>query len=101
MFCCGVIVVARKALDNGFIDSNYYNNLSKDVNKAFQEKLLEKRSGGGDYYNTASSRIDRNFLICLSESVASGKTAYTDAFKMTNTNRKTYANLMDTIGGLR
>jgi len=101
MFCCGVIVVARKALDNGFIDSNYYNNLSKDVNKAFQEKLLEKRSGGGDYYKTASSRIDRNFLICLSESVASGKTAYTDAFKMTNTNRKTYANLMDTIGGLR
>ena len=62
---------------------------------------MEKRSGGGDYYKTAASRIDRNFLMCLSGSVIAGKTAYTDAFKMTNTNRKTYANLMDAIGGLR
>ncbi len=62
---------------------------------------MEKHSGGGDYYRTASSRIDRNFLMCLSGSVLAGKTAYTEAFKMTNTNRRTYAKLMDTIGGLR
>ena len=101
MYCCGALVVARKALDNGFIDSSFYNSLAREINKTFQERLMGKKSGGGDYYKTAASRIDRNFLICLSGSVTAGKTAYTDAFKMTNTNRKTYANLMDAIGGLR
>ena len=101
MYCCGELVVARKALDSGFIDSVFYTNLSRDINNAIQDKLIRKSSGGGDYYKTTANRIDRNFLLCLSGSVASGKTAYTDAYYLTNTNRKTYENLVDFAGGLR
>lgn len=100
-YCCGNMVIARKALDNGFIDEKLYHVIVNEVNQAFQKKLSEKKGGGGDYYRTAAARIDHNFLTCLAGSVASGKTSYTDAFAMTNTNCKTYANLMDMVGGLR
>ena len=93
-FCCSEMVIARKALDNGYIDSDEYNEIADTVNEAFQKTLQSKKSRGGNYYRTASSRMDHNFLICLAGSVASGGTSYTDAFAMTNTNRKTYENLM-------
>lgn len=100
-YCCGTMVIARKALDNGFIDATIYHVIANEVYKAFLEKLSKKKGGGGDFYRTAAARLDHNFLIYLAGSVASGKTSYTDAFTMTNTNRKTYANLMDAVGGLR
>lgn len=100
-YCCGTMVIARKALDNGFIDEKLYHEITSEIYKAFQVKISEKKIGGGNYYRTAVNRLDHNFIIYLAGSVASGKTSYTDAFAMTNTNRKTYANLMDVVGGLR
>ena len=100
-YCCGVLVICRKALDNRFIDKDFYYEFAKEINKAFLDRQLTKGTGGGDYYRTKASRIDHNFLKSLCGSVSSGKTSYTDAFLMTDTNRKTYEHLMKSVGGLR
>ena len=51
------------------------------------------RSGGGDYYRTQLSRMDHRFLQALDASVQEGKTLYTEAFRLTNTNRVTFDKL--------
>lgn len=100
LYCCGVIVVARKALDNNLIDRQMYAKVSGKIVRAYRE-AKRKQGGGGDFYRNAASRLDHSFLFSLAESVDTGKTTYTEAFGLTNTNRKTYANLMNQIGGLR
>lgn len=99
LYCCGVIVVARKALDNNLIDRQMYAKVSGKIVSAYRE-AKRKQGGGGDFYRNAASRLDHDFLFSLAESVDTGKTTYTEAFGLTNTNRKTYANLMNQIGGL-
>lgn len=92
LYCCGVIVVARKALDNNLIDRQMYAKVSGKIVRAYRE-AKRKQGGGGDFYRNAASRLDHSFLFSLAESVDTGKTTYTEAFGLTKTNRKTYANL--------
>ena len=96
-FNCGTTVIARRALDNNYIDQKTYNSIAKlAVNKYLENK--KKKSGGGDFYRTAASRIDKRFLGMLIGSVAQGKTLYTDAFRLTNTNRTTFTILVNKMG---
>ena len=99
--CCSVVVTARKAVDNQLISNQLYNQLVSQTNLIFQQQKEKRDSSGGDFYRTTASRIDRNFLLYLSGSVSSGRTKYTDAFAMTNTNRKTYETLMKRIGAVQ
>ncbi len=99
IFKCGSTVVARKALDQGFISQATYQKIAKQA-VYFYLQNKKKGSGGGDFYRTAASRIDRRFFYLLLGSVHEGRTLYSDAFRLTNTNRSTFANLAERMGGV-
>ena len=99
-FKCGITVIARKALDNNFIDFATYQRIAQKAVRIFNEKRKaqkERGDGGGDYYKTAASRIDKRFLKMLKNSVNDGTTLYSDAFRLTNTNRTTFAKLTQNV----
>lgn len=104
-FKCGITVIARRALDNGLIDTKLYRETAALAIKRYSDKKRrDKENGvtGCDYYRTAAARIDRRFFQMLTDSLAEGKTQYTDAFRLTNTNRATFAKLADSqIGGVQ
>ena len=100
---CGMTVIARRALDAGFISAAVYQQIAKLAIKLYNDKKKkdkEEGNGGGDFYRTASSRIDGRFFEMLSNSVAAGRTLYSETFRLTNTNRSTFFKLADTkMGG--
>lgn len=93
-FRCGPVVIGRRALDASEIDINEYKHISEEATKHFIE-TKNSRSSGGDYYATLSSRVDRRFFNLLFKSVFEGKTQYTEAFRLTNTNRRTFTKLAE------
>lgn len=101
-FKCGTTVIARKALDSHYIDYPQYERTAQIAIKQYIEyrKRQKEESDGGDYYRTMANRIDNRFLRMLTSSVAAGDTLYTDAFRLTNTNRSTFANLVERVGGV-
>ncbi|HHT24571.1 MAG TPA: ImmA/IrrE family metallo-endopeptidase [Clostridiaceae bacterium] len=98
-FRCGTIVIARRALDARLINRNTYNVAVSAAIKDFREQRKNKESVGGHYYNTLVSRIDRRFLDSLVNSVNTGHTLYTDAFRLTNTNQSTFERLILQVRG--
>jgi Zn-dependent peptidase ImmA (M78 family) len=95
-FKCGVITIARRSLDNNYINQSQY--------KEFAAKIIAKTragkknlSGRGDYYKTAISRYGEPLVLALDNSIKEGKTLYTEAFRLTGTNRGTFANLVTEI----
>jgi Zn-dependent peptidase ImmA (M78 family) len=102
-FKCGTTVIARRALDHDFISSRSYQKIAGIAVAQYNENCRRKKenAGGGDFYRTAASRIDRRFLMTLIASVEEGKTLYSDAFRLTNTNRSTFKTLTETVGGIR
>ncbi len=101
-FKCGITVIARRAYDNGFINFQQYQTTAKCAVKLYNDSRRRKKENGesgGDYYKTAASRIDKRFFAKLVSSVFDGKTLYSDAFRLTNTNRSSFANLVESIGG--
>ena len=102
IFKCGGTVIARKALDNDLIERSQYQQIARLAVKRYQDSRKRKKEqgeSGGNYYGTLASRIDRRFLGMLTGSVAEGKTLYSDAFRLTNTNRTTFKTLLEHIGG--
>lgn len=59
----------------------------------FEEKW--ESCGNGDYCRNPASKMDRNFVTALARSTRAGKTQYTEAYWLTNTNRKTFTRLLD------
>ena len=101
-FRCGQTVIARKAYDNKYIDYNLYQKIAQLAIKLYNEsrhRKKEKGESGGNYYTTAASRIDNRFLGLLVSSVQRGQTLYSDAFRLTNTNRSTFVSLVESVGG--
>lgn len=98
-FKCGTTVVARRAYDQGYIDYATYMMIAKRAIQFFLEQK-KRNPGGGDYYRTAASRIDRRFFDLLLGSVHEGRTLYSDAFRLTNTNRSTFSALAERMGGV-
>ena len=62
-FSCGTTVIARKALDNGYIDYSVYRKLSQIAVNRYNEKRKKEKEqgGGGDYYGLKRSRR-KNFI---------------------------------------
>ncbi len=94
-FKCGTTVIARKALENRFITLETYQSHAQYAVKNYKKN----KSKGGDFYRSLNSKIDSNFLTYLISNVDKGKTLYTDAFRLTNTNRKTFSILKNQIEG--
>ena len=98
-FKCGYTVIARRAYDQKYINFQSYQNFAREAVQQYLEKK-QIGSGGGDYYSTAASRVDRRFFDLLLGSVSEGRTLYTDAFRLTNTNRTTFSNLAEKMRGV-
>ena len=98
-FKCGTTVIARKALDNRKIEDSLYNKIATLAVKIYKDSRQKNRESGGNFYRTAASRIDRRFFQMLIRSVSEGRTLYSDAFRLTNTNRSTYAKLVEAQNG--
>lgn len=101
-FKCGDTVIARRALDKKLITHEQYEFISKEAVKRYKEYMQrkkERKEGGGDFYRTVATRIDKRFLRMLLSSVQEGTTMYTDAFRLTNTNRSTFTSLAEKVGG--
>lgn len=97
-FRCSESVFARRALDNQKIDKVIYNQVVSDAIQAYIKSKQEK-SSGGDYYRVASSKLDGSFVRALCESVNSGRTSYTEAYRLTNTTSKTFSEVASGLGG--
>ena len=101
-FKCSTIVIARRALDSRLINKELYDavyNTSREQYLASKERQKQQGSGG-DYYNVLKSRISGNFFATLENALCEGKVTYTDAYRLTNTNGKTFNELIKTIRGV-
>ena len=98
-FRCSSSVIARRALDNNKIDKNVYNQVIEDAIEAYIQAKQEK-SSGGDYYRVARSKLDGVFVRALCESVNSGRTSFTEAYRLTNTTSKTFSEVASGLGGV-
>lgn len=99
MFRCSGSVIARRALDNKKIDKNVYDQVIVDAIEAYVRAKQEK-SSGGDYYRVARSKLDGVFVRALCESVNSGRTSITEAYRLTNTTSKTFSEVASGLGGV-
>lgn len=99
-FRCGAIVIARKALDNRRLSHDVYNEVAKRVIEIYREAKEKKRAGGGDFYNTLSSRVDRVLVKSICSGLSEGRITYPEAFRLTNTNMKTFPELAYRVGGV-
>lgn len=104
-FKCGITVIARKAYDECFITYDVYKKIAHTAIVLYNEarkRKKERGESGGDFYRTLASRIDKRFLHMLVGSVRAGRTLYSEAFRLTNTNRSTFGTLTEKVeGGLR
>jgi Zn-dependent peptidase ImmA (M78 family) len=96
-FKCGGSVIARRALDNNYINASVYHKIAAQLLSLYKKNKVKQR--GGNYYDTAKSRFGGPLIIALDNSVKEGKTPYTEAFRLTGTNRITFANLVSEIRG--
>ncbi len=87
-FRCGEIVIARKAMDCKKIDRKIYDQVVQTAIENYNQVKKNKDASGGNYYNTIGSRLDGCFVRALCESINMGRTTYTEAYHLTNTNRK-------------
>lgn len=103
-FKCSKYVVTRRACDNGNIDKDKYNEIVRLLVKNYQtwrEEQKDSKGSGGDYYRTLGSKLDHRFVKALEQSAKSGRTQYTEIYRLTNTNRKTFSRLVNEIGGVK
>lgn len=99
-FRCGEIVIARRAIDCKKIGQNIYNHVVQAAIEKYRRMEEKKQNAGGNYYNTIGSRLDGCFIRALCESISMGRTTYTEAYRMTNTSRKTFSEMAQRLGGV-
>lgn len=99
-FRCGESVIARKALDCKKITKDIYNKIVQTAIDNYNQMKENREKSGGNYYNTMGSRLDGNFVKALCESISMGRTSYTEAYRLTNTSRKTFSEVAQHFGGM-
>ena len=99
-FRCGETVIARKAIDCKKIEQNIYNQVAKTAIENYNKGKENKQADCGNYYNTMWSRLDGCLIRALCESINMGRTTYTEAYRLTNTSRKTFAEVAQRLGGV-
>ncbi|MFN4257298.1 MAG: ImmA/IrrE family metallo-endopeptidase [Saprospiraceae bacterium] len=90
------IVAARRALDLGLIDKNYffgfYNNF---MNRHHERKLTQPK--GGNHYNTQKVRLGLPFLARLNQALKSGKILHREVYQLTGLRGDTFHKLTQKI----
>lgn len=94
-FRCGVTLIARRARDNNYISKEFYQMISDKAIEQFNDfRSKRDADGGGDYYRTKATRLDSRFVTALDNSVREGKTQYTEAYRLTNSSRNTFSEIV-------
>ncbi|MCM1160129.1 MAG: ImmA/IrrE family metallo-endopeptidase [Roseburia sp.] len=99
-FRCGETIIARKAIDCKKIGQSIYNQVAKTAIENYKQMKENEQTDGGNYYNTMGSRLDGCFIRALCESINMGRTTYTEAYRLTNTSRKTFSEVAQRLGGV-
>ena len=99
-FHCGEIVIARKARDCKKINQKTYDQVVQRTIENYKQAKENKEANGGNYYHTMGSRLDGCFVRALCESINMGRTTYAEAYRLTNTNRKTFSEVARRLGGV-
>lgn len=100
VFHVGITVIARRALDNNLIDGALYRKIANQIIDQYNQSKQEKTKNGGNFYNTMENRLDKSVVRALCESIMLGRTSYTEAFRLTNTNKNTFPNVVYKVGGV-
>jgi Zn-dependent peptidase ImmA (M78 family) len=83
------IVIARRALDLGYLTKKEFFSFYKEYsNREFLKK--ENQGDGGNFYATTKKRIGLTFAAHVNQAVKSGKLLYRDAYKLTSLKGDTY-----------
>ena len=104
VFRCSQYVIARRVLDNNKITKKNYAEIIVVLTEQFRkwkEQQKANKTPGGDFYRTLGSKLDHRFVYALASSAKEGRTLYTEVYRLTNTNRKTFGKLLADIGGVR
>lgn len=99
-FCCSEVVIARKALDHQEINQKIYQDVVKTATDHFNRTREKTKNKGGIFYKTVETRLDRNFILALCDSISTGRTAYTEAYYLTKLNQKTFSRVAKDFGGV-
>lgn len=92
------MVIGLKALKRKFITEENYKEIRKRSIENYESSRHNKKPGG-DGINTAVSRVDKRFFRLLSADIRNGYTPYTEAYRLMNTNRKTFDKIEQRIVG--
>ena len=97
-FQCSPSVILRRALDSKFISrAEYQNAVSTVENETGNKAAIEtKHTGEGDCGKLAST-FDHQFLAMLITGVQTGRTSYSEAFRMTGTKLGSFQKLIEYI----
>ena len=79
-------LVTRQALASGLIDTDQY----QEIKDQFGKTISNTIPGENDPSERMTLQLDPVFLLALADSVAMGKTTYTEAFRLTNTTAQTF-----------
>lgn len=97
------LVIARKALEQKYINQKKYNEIADIALHEFElnQKRQKHSDRGGHPVNNALSRLDKNFLRTLITSTEHGETQYTDAYRIAGVGRGVFEDLTDRLNGVR
>lgn len=99
-FHCGECVISRKALDSKKIKPEIYKRVVQEAIEHYNASRENRENPGGNYYSTMRTKLDGCFVRALCESINMGRTSYTEAYRLTNTSRKTFSAVAQSLGGV-
>lgn len=87
------LVIARRAHDLQLLSDGAYRKFWKEyINRP---PYMRKRSSGGNFYRTSVKRVGRLFAIHVKNAVANRRLSYTEAYRLTGLNGKSYTHFMN------
>lgn len=95
-FNCGIVPIARRALDFGEITRTYYSSIVEEATN--YAKSINNKARGGDYYTNKIARMDKNLFFAIYQRVMEGRTKYTDAYRLTGTHRGSFDKIVEKLG---
>lgn len=97
------IVVARKALDQNYINVSQYNEIGNLVQEEYEQSMIRKKrqQSGGNPVNNTLSRLDENFMRTLIASTEFGGTQYSEAYRLAGVSRGVFEDVSKHLKGVR
>jgi len=95
------IVVARRALDLGFISRDRFFEFYKQYKDNLEERLEKRKKSkkkGGNFYDTQNVRIGKRFATAIFRAAKEGQVLYRDAFRLTGLYGNTFDNYFKKLG---